>query len=470
MAMRDRPVQRCLIDHLRDCIRNRRNGQKPISLRYGKAKSNTTRSKSYNQKDFSLDCTALNKILAIDTTARKIRVQPRVTMEKLIAKTLPLGLMPPVIPEFKGITVGGAIMGGAAESASHRYGIFFDTCVSAEVIDGRGDLIKISPGTNHDLFYGISGSYGAFGFLVSAEMNLIPASPSVDLRYHCFDDAIEALSFLKKNRGKADFLDGILFSREHAVIIEGNYSRHIPNFRLTRWYFDHVRRKKNLEEEVMPLYDYLFRYDQGAFWMGGLLFKPNFLLQYLRQGIFKIHSPLSHFNPKEIELFKKISFPSPFIASLSKPFMTSQNLWGLLHKAEKWIQDRLIIQDLCIPLSETENFLLSILEDPGTFPIWLCPIRGTQTTQYFAPHIGHSDFMNFGIYGVPSYAAPMSTIISRLEKMTFQAQGRKVLYSRSFYSEEEFWQIYPKHSYEYLRKKTYAQGVWRNLTEKVLSI
>jgi hypothetical protein len=60
-------------------------------------------------------------------------VEPRVTMEQLVDTLLPFGLVPPVVPEFKHITVGGSIAGVAGESSSYKYGFFHDTCVSYEV-------------------------------------------------------------------------------------------------------------------------------------------------------------------------------------------------------------------------------------------------------------------------------------------------------------------------------------------------
>src|SRR5262249_22668300 len=149
--------------------------------------------------------------------------------------------------------------------------------------------------------------------------------------------------------------------------------------------------------------------------------------------------------------------------------MASSHLWSLYHKAEQWLQQRLIIQDCCIPLAQAASFLVQVLKDPGTFPIWLCPLQGTSTPQFLAPHYGHSHLMNFGIYGICSYAASMTAIIRELEQQTHLHEGRKVLYSLSSYSESEFWKIYPQKEYKKLQQKTHAKGVWRELTEKVLS-
>jgi hypothetical protein len=74
-----------------------------------------------------------------------------------------------------------------------------------------------------------------------------------------------------------------------------------------------------------------------------------------------------------------------------------------------------------------------------------------------------------GVYGIPSHYAPIAHITSELEQKTKSYTGRKILYSRSYYSEEQFWQIYSREAYEALRTKMGAKGIWHEITEKVLS-
>jgi Delta24-sterol reductase len=465
----------CLLEHhakrvsqLQEVIRHGSKGQKTLCLHYGKAHSNTTRSKSYKKGSLHLPCGALNHILSIDVAKKQIKVEPRVTMDRLVDATLPHGLLPLVIPEFKGITVGGAIMGGAAESTSHKWGIFHDSCTQLDILDGAGNLLSTSPAENADLFYALSGSYGSLGLLVSAQIKLLSVHNRVHLIYHTFEDPQEALHKMEGLIGRCDFLDGVIFAKDHAVIVEGKMeggSVQAPS--TSKWYAHQLKEKS--AETAIPLFDYLFRYDRGAFWMGAFLFSLPFLIRYIGQGLFTFWPSQGWFTEREIEMFKTLHFPRPLSSALTRPFMKSRRLWGLLHKAEKWVQDRLIIQDFCIPLPKATTFLAHVLKDPGTFPIWLCPLKGTATAQFLAPHQGHPFFINFGIYGSPSYSAPMQHIITKLEHKTHLLGGRKVLYSRSYYDAETFWQIYPKQRYEMLREKTYAKGVWREFTEKVLS-
>jgi hypothetical protein len=437
-------------------------------LEGGRGYSNTTRSKSYNKGCAPLSCANLDQVIAIDLEKKRIWVEPRITMEALVQTTLPLGLLPPIIPEFKGITVGGAVMGAAAESAGHQWGIFHDSCTQLRFLDGKGNLITTSPTQNCELFYALSGSYGSLGLLVAVELQLVPIQPAVQLTYHAFTDPVEGLRKLESLKGKCNFLDGILFSPNHCVIIEGHLiNEQLGKFIPNGWFAQAVQ--KNQAPSKMPLFDYLFRYDQGAFWMGNFLFSLPFLMRYIGEGLLNFFPKKKFFNSREIISFYQLPYPSPLLSRISAPFMSSQKLWWLLHKAEKWVQDRLVIQDFCIPFPNAPGFLQTILSDPAVFPVWLCPIKGTQTPQFLAPHYGHSFYINFGIYGSPGYSAPMQEIIQKLEQKTHHMGGRKVLYSRSFYTLETFWSIYPQSLYTSMRQKTHAVGVWKEITEKILS-
>lgn len=444
--------------------------KKTVGLIYGKARSNTTRSKKYNENSFLIDVSNLDEILEIDPVNKKVRVEPRASMEKIVRLCLSYGLMPKVVPEFKGITLGGAIMGAAAESTSHQEGIFFDSVCSLELLTGDSSQVYATSTKNSELFYGISGSYGSLGMLASAEISLTEAKKSVHLTYHVFKNRNTALEKIFDLFGKCDFLDGIIFSKDHTVIIEGNM-KDKDSKRFSTWFVQHVKNMsfEGKTEEDIPLYDYLFRYDLGAFWMGAFLFHPLFLYSYATEGLLKFPEAEEYFSEKELHRFQKINYPNSLLTKLSSGFMTSQRLWALMHAARKWVQNRFLIQDFCIPQKECSEFLNEIIKDPATFPIWLCPIKSTQTPQIFAPHKLEDNLLNFGLYGLPSYPASMSRILSKLEEKTLLHRGRKVLYSLSCYSKNTFWTIYDKPSYEKLRKQTSAYPVWNDIIEKVLS-
>lgn len=64
-----------------------------------------------------VDTSLLNNVLRVDTETMTALVEPNVPMDSLVQATLPFGLVPPVIMEFPGITVGGGFAGTAGESS-----------------------------------------------------------------------------------------------------------------------------------------------------------------------------------------------------------------------------------------------------------------------------------------------------------------------------------------------------------------
>lgn len=466
----------------------------PVSLRYGSKSSYTIRTKSYKDGCSRIDCSELNKVIEVDPNRRTIKVEPRVTMEQLVEATLPYGLTPPIVPEIKDITVGGAIMGVGAESGSHRFGCFHNVCEWIELITAEGRAIRASASENADLFYGIPGSYGSLAALTAAEIKLIPANDCVHLRYTSFsrpEDAVDALTERSRAVDAPDFIDGMIFAPNLAVMMEGrlasksNIPANLPKFTAEKisseHYWQHVCRlaKEHQDgqfEEVMDHYDYFFRYDPGAFWMGAYLFHLPLWARLTFQGMLKWVKPARKgFDESEIKRFHQVPHPNAAFRTLMRPFASCKNLCRILHQSEKWIQDRFIIQDFCIPETNTHIFLKEILAEPGIFPMWLCPIKGSRHQEIFSPHllngqaVGSEHFVNFGIYGIPAAATPVEQLTRQLEKRTSQLGGRKVLYSRSYYTPEEFWQIYSFSEYEALRKKTSAEGFWIPITDKVLS-
>jgi len=464
----------------------------PLSLNYGAKKSFTIRSKSYKNNSRSISCDSLDRILELDLQSLTIKAEPRVTMEMLLIATLPKGLAVPVIPEIKSMTIGGALMGIAGESSSHRWGCLHEVCTGLDLLLGNGELLHVSPNDHPEIFYGLAGSYGSLGALVSVELKLTPVKPFVHLSYYSYanpEDALDAMQELYKSRNPPDFLEGFIFAKDLAVIAVGNcyatdrISRKSPLLSLKRayskWYYQHVYdalKNSQVYEEVMPYAEYIFRHDQGAFWMGAYLLYPSLLSAFICQGMLNLYTPkLDYFDGNQVRHYHNALCPPTIGRTIMYPWMSCQKMQAMLHRAEKWIQNRFVIQDFCLPESTAKTFLQKAIADTEIFPIWLCPIKSTTTPQIFAPHQAKDHtldpyFIDIGLYGLPSYSMPIHQITKKLEGLAKELHGRKVLYSCSYYSPNEFWEIYPQHEYEKLRKLTYANGIWHQITDKVLSI
>ena len=479
--------QRCVEEMQRQLIDKQKKGnQEPLSLLKGEHLSNTIRDNSYKKPQAQLAIGKLSNILDIDQEKQIAWVEPRVTMEQLVKEALASGLVPLVVPEFKGITVGGAIMGAALESSSHLFGQFNDICTAYEVLLGDGSIVRTTASENSDLFYGISGSYGSLGIILSVELRLKPASKWVKVSYSYFTSIAEATKGMQKLhriKNPPEYIEALVLSEDQTVVISGKMTETPQNkFSLNHfwspWFYQHVKKVSQSHpqgyEEDIPIADYLFRYDRGAFWMGAYALHGSMLARYFLDmlgicpGWFRKWQ-----SSKDPSQYGRLKYPGIIFRSLFGWAMGSRRLYSLLHfHTEKWFADRFVIQDFYVPEDKTAVFTEEVINRYQIFPIWLCPIKPAKTPQILAPHYDKEDeeglFFDVGVYGFPLGVKEAISATKHLEKLTQIFGGRKMLYSYSYYSKDEFWEIYPKDIYHGLRQKYHGKKAWLEITEKVL--
>ena len=276
------------ISALQDFVRKAAAAGHPVALGRTSGAANTTRSGAYRTACIRPHTIRMNALILVDKERRLAWVEPHVTMEELCAEAFKSGLVPPVVPEFKGITVGGAIMGAALESSSHLQGQFSDQCDAYELLLADGSYLRATKESHSELFYGISGSYGSLALLVGAWIRLVPAKPFVELSYEFVEGSARAFDRMRAAHEAAiDFLDCLALSPNSFLIMRGmkTESQRIPLTRLDRawspWFYQSAMRMNRPATERYLLKDYLFRYDRGAFWMGAYLNHPLLALYYL---------------------------------------------------------------------------------------------------------------------------------------------------------------------------------------------
>jgi delta24-sterol reductase len=433
--------------------------------------SNTLHDKAYRKKCAPIDLSKLKGIIELDAENLYVVAEPGVTMKELCNETLKKGLVPCVVPEFTSITVGGAIMGAAIESSSHLYGQFSDICLEYELILGDGSTIKANLEENSDLFSAIPGSYGTFALLTSAKIKLRKAEACVRLTYHYFDKREELCKFLQQPC-RADFIDAVILDETKAVAVVGISSPFDPNLPLfeqknsaAKWFYQHLSQadKSKTTTELMPVRDYLFRYDLGAFWMGRFLLAKPILFQTLLQFNLKsVARRMAHKNPP-------IS-PSFFIRTFFGWAFESRFLYSLFHRVPKKIMERLfLIHDFYAPQNAFKDILEEFIKDTELYPIWLCPVKGGGKQQFLSPHFGSDSYINIGLYGLPQNDKGTIDLTKLLEKKIVERGGRKMLYSFSYYTPAEFSKIYDGQRIQELREKYRAENRFISLHEKVCS-
>lgn len=162
------------------------------------------------------------KFLELIENRKVVLVSGTCTMRELLDYTIPLGWIPKVVPEFKEITVGGAIVGTALESSSFLFGQFNDICERVHVLLGNRKVISCSKIENADLWNALSGSYGTLGRVVYAEVQCVEYRPWVRVRIQSIadiDNAIKTLAQMCTNQQRKfqfcdqtiDFIEALQF-------------------------------------------------------------------------------------------------------------------------------------------------------------------------------------------------------------------------------------------------------------------
>ena len=143
-------------------VNNKENLKKQIINTKGIISINRNKSCCFRQKRIGkkIDISNFNNILNMDEEEKFINVEPMVTMEQLAKYCIDFNLMPPIITEFKHMTIGGAISGLAGESNSINYGLMHQNVIDYDVILADGKELFVSKEINQDLFYAIPGSCG----------------------------------------------------------------------------------------------------------------------------------------------------------------------------------------------------------------------------------------------------------------------------------------------------------------------
>ena len=195
--------------------------REPFRIYHGS--TNSTR-QTMHQRETLIDISALSRVLKVDAQARTALVEPNVPMDRLVEATMRHGLIPPVVMEFPGITAGGGFAGTGGESSSFKFGYFNETVNYVEVVLGNGDTITASDTEKSDLFYGASGAVGSLGITTLLELQLIPATKYVKVIYHSVRSIPEAIEKVNEEtlNPELDYVDGVLFSRDHGVVITGS--------------------------------------------------------------------------------------------------------------------------------------------------------------------------------------------------------------------------------------------------------
>ena len=415
------------------------------NVRLAKKTSNLFRSREKNTEQY-LTVRDFNHVLKINTEEGWAVVEGMTTYEEFVNETLPYGFMPTVVPQLKTITVGGAISGIGIEATSFKYGLVHETVLEMEILLPTGETVICDGQNNTDLFYGFPNSYGTLGYVLRLKITIISVKQFVKIehkKYQNFQEYFNALRTIE--RSKIDFLDGVMFSQTELYITVGRFVDSAPwvsDYTYMNIYYRSIQKNHT---DYLTTHDYLWRWDTDWFWCSQVIGAHHPLLRLLLGRTYlnsSFYTKLMHWD---------------------HTWNISKRLMMFKRTREEWI-----IQDVDIPIDNCVQYAEFFFKDIDIRPVWICPINAYDKNIEFSlyPLDPKHMYVNFGFWGSRQTDKKEGYYNRLVESKVSELQGKKGLYSDSFYSKEEFWSIYDKSLYDGLKQKYDPTNKLKDLYQK----
>ncbi len=175
-------------EEVADVVRHCRELRIPIAPR---GQGHTQTGQSTTDGGVVLDTAAMCRIHAIDEEAGTATCDAGVVWRDLVVAATDKGLVPPVLTNNLGVTIGGTLSMAGLGVASFRYGTQADNALELEVVTGTGEIVTCSREKNRDLFDAVRCSLGQFGIITRATIRLRRCRPRVRM-YTLVYDRLEA--------------------------------------------------------------------------------------------------------------------------------------------------------------------------------------------------------------------------------------------------------------------------------------
>ncbi|MCX7097809.1 MAG: FAD-binding protein [Methylococcales bacterium] len=388
---------------------------------------------------------SLYDILEISTDKQTVKVEPLATMGQISGSLLSKGWTLAVVPELDTLTVGGLVMGFGVESSSHKYGLFQSICVSFDIVTAEGQCLHCSASENAGLFYLIPWSHGTLGFLVAAELKIIPAKKYVRVHYqpvYSLEDMATEFAAASRDISGNDFVEGLVYSRDTAVIMRGTLTDDIapdsPLNAIGRWYkpwfYQHVAtflRHKQGAYETIPLRQYYHRHTRSYFWA------MEEIIPFGNHPLFR--ALLGWALPPSIELLK----------------------YTETETTRKLREQFYVLQDMLVPMVHLKASIAYFDTHFNLYPLWLSPMAVYDNDQRLGfVHPCQQDsvvdemYVDVGAYGTPHKANfDNRQALPLLEKFVLAHQGYQALYAKTMLSLEDFRTMFDHSAYDRLREQ-----------------
>ncbi|MDP9461679.1 MAG: FAD-binding oxidoreductase [Actinomycetota bacterium] len=130
-----------------------------------------------------LDMTPRARILSVDVPSGRVLVEAGASLDQLMQQLLPMGLMVPVSPGTRQVTVGGAIAADIHGKNHHVAGSFCDHVESMDLLTADGTIRSVSRDSDPQLFWATAGGMGLTGVILRVVLRM----SHVDSAYYVVD-------------------------------------------------------------------------------------------------------------------------------------------------------------------------------------------------------------------------------------------------------------------------------------------
>ena len=340
-----------------------------------------------------------------------------VSIDSLLKILVPLGFFIPVSPGTRYVTVGGAIASDVHGKNHHINGSFGNHIHEISLIDGLGNLRKLSSKNDSSLqdknqFWATIGGMGLTGVIIEASFSVIPIKTSkilVDVfKYKDLDNLMDAMVNSENDYQYSVAWVDTLSKSNKGILTGGNHA--LKN---------DLKRNNFLNN---PL-----RYESKS-----LAYAPSFF----PNGILNRYS-VKAFN--EAWFRKTPKFQEGDLQSISKFFHPLDGIknWNKLYGSKGFIQYQFVVPD------NESKVISEILEITREFrtPSFLTVLKRFGE--------GNNSFLSFPIKGwtlaidIPLTYYNLSEVLKKLDEKVLNAGGRIYLAKDSRQSPEMFQSTYP---------------------------
>ncbi|MBQ1026097.1 FAD-binding oxidoreductase [Micromonospora sp. C95] len=431
-------------------------------VRLAKRTSNLFRPRSAPAS--GLDVSGLGGVLGVDPVARTADVQGMCTYERLVAATLPHGLMPFVVPQLRTITLGGAVTGLGIESTSFRNGLPHESVTELDVLTGAGEVVTARPdGPHADLYAAFPNSLGSLGYATRLRIELQPVRRYVALRNLRFTnltaltEAIGEITATRRWAGESvDAMDGVMFDPGEAYLVLGGFTDDVPGVSDYTGQEIYYRSLRQRPHDALTAHDYLWRWDTDWFWCSAAFGAQHPVVRRLWPARWR-----------RSDVYHRI--------------VRLEHRHRVAARIDRWrgqpARER-VVQDVEIPLERTAEFLHWFAGNVGMTPVWLCPLRlrepggpGSARSWPLYPLRPGQDYVNIGFWGsVPIAEGAADGDVNReIERAVSEAGGHKSLYSDAYYDRDSFDRLYGGGTWAAVRDRYDPEHRLTGLYEKAVA-